>query len=1678
MPSKGEGRYSSHSCCSSSCVKIYVCSNPEDSIIERRALREKVLPRYREHCRNLLALDVRLIDPFESSDPKCWPDANTRQQLIEECRKNSAGPFLLALVGHQYGSAALPSQVEVSEYQLLLQACQQVGVCTQQLERVYQRDENAVPPSYRQTASVESAGSLLGEENKKMQNREDLRKVLQKAVSLCEQNRLITAERAHAFYRSALDTDLRFALENCPVQDIANRCMIYVHKVVNADGERGKTQRNSELQPELKPEPFEQSVPTPSELLSQLCDVFLPALLSSHQLLLYSTTTECDRRHGYTTARRRAYADALCQQVFSDLMAMTDSSNVSQLRGKASVIDAPSREWAQQEHLCSILAQFYSIIQPEEEEIRAYVKQIDQQNPLVVTGGPCTGKTVLVAHCAQQIKAWLSGCDPVVICYFCSLSVDTSPCYLLSRLCYQIVHRYEECITELEPDSYKCSSPDDCSCSQRQHVCDGDPSASQELHSNFIKVGVSLFELEGHLASLLTQLPSSEHPLILILDGLDQLENNVGSQIIGSLPSHLPDAVKLIITVSSKRTGLLQAIKSHYSQLGGLPCSVSGSREEEAGYACIQLQSVDRKQCIKLLESLLNCSGRKVTSGQQALVNQALTSCRLPLYARLLHALTSLWHSDSDVNESSLPDSVHSSIFALLEHLEQKHGSSLVARTVSYVSLSRTGLSESELVDLLSHDHPECEGKISQVDVERLLIDLKNFLIRRSMADSQVLFWVSRHFKLVGTKKYLSTHEARKKIHSEMVDYFSGRRAVGNEKPFVVNCASEAKNESESQPFIFSVTEDVCWVNMRKILELPHHLQQSGCLEEMEEGLLMDLGFHQAMLRAGLLSDLVTMLEADEGSTKFLRERWLVANILKSSACFLHSSPPQLPTVMESSLLPYLDGFPAFERYIREIQLDRRKKRKGVGLVLSSSSGSVLPIRCLGPNPKNKTISVAETVCTECGVVAEIIEDGSAWIWKGLTCDVVKLSLSLKQQEVKFAGVKSSSQFLLLSTQCKKLFVWDVEDPERLTEVKESLKTESESNQTQSMVEGFVSCEEKLCMWWKKERYFIVFDISSNTSALFECQSSVMCLVASFKTFSVYCGQADGTVSIFDLTTGNLLGCCLNSAHRAVIQVILCEEEQEMVCVDENGSLALWDIADKEQPLILIRENFDHCKPSSVLNTDFSKAANTLLVCQSQQVTLWNMCNWEMCDQFLAPQGKSFTKAVLSLDRHLFLALLDHYPLILVWRVSTGECVLSLQTNTQPLTLLRTASDIICVSQNGCLTVWDAEMINSAGTATRMRSGVKGVVVDQTGKSFYTTDGLENIWKWSLDASFPKYSFVHEGPVEKMELSPNGSFLLSLSGEEIYIWQTETGENIARISGGGAADVLITPNSKFGVSISKHGLSHVWKLPCGGIVCSIHQYLSDAQVSAEGTFLVGLHHGDLLAASLWSGSISKRFSCTENSEYVVTFNTLLDHPDFVVVLTASGAVYTWKLSEETVCRHFQLPDTFHCQPQDFQMSPNGSYALLSTDNNSINVLDLSRVRLCSFKVEGPVIKACLDKTGCYMVYVCNPGSQEKSCACDLHSKLVLTVVRLSDRERIGRVCLHKNPSTMTVSKQQGVFVGFIDGSVGVFSILDADKSVEELVLDLENIKGEQTKCPFDREPLSCFFLPKPNMRWA
>ncbi|KAL0973474.1 hypothetical protein UPYG_G00204420 [Umbra pygmaea] len=1643
----------SSSASSKSCVKVYLCSNPEDSFVERRALRELVFPRLREHCRYTHGLDFKVIDPYEDIDPRTWPDQRTRQNLIQECRETSAGPYLVALVGEKYGAACLPTQVEVAEFLVLLQVCQRSGFNTRALDRVYLRDENAKPASFclqQQACSYthQPVKKLRAEKTREpdvLEKEGEVRKVLQAAVSQCVQGGLLTPDRAQKYFRSVLDTDLRFALENRPIHYIDKRCVIYINKI---SSRKGQSEKADQLHLELLPHPHPLVEALSNDnLLSQICDQFLPSLVTSCHLLVHTTTSECEPRHGCTLARKTSYVEGLCQQLYFDVMALIDGS-IGVGTGKSELTFSSADAWIREQlELCSVYSRLYEINRLEEEEVKAYLKQKDTQVPLVIGGGTCTGKTVLLAHCAQQVKSWLRDKDPVVIVHFATLSFNSSPRHVLSRLCLLIAHKYNH---DPNPD-----------------------------------LNATLQQLKQKLSSLLSIAPSPKRPLVLILDGLEQGSAISGAQIIQALPTPLPPNVKLLLSVSPTRPSIIEALQLHYPQSSSALAGVPGC------CAIVELGSVERRECVRFLTSLLDASRREVTSGQQCVVNLALTSCPLTLYARLLHRNASLWTSESEVTESTLPVAVHPSIAMFLAHLEKKHGFSLVSRALSYLTLSRTGLTEAELSDLLSSDDevlaeyvPDIEPlpsrlRVPEVDVERLLLDLKGFLSTRTIGGSQVLFWVSRHFGLVVYKRYLSTWEMREDIHSLMADYYNNRWCYGIAKPLIINHDTGTKQPGSGtaqiklyldrqplvQPYVFNSEPSTERVNLRKLLELPYHLRASSRWEELVCGLMMSLEFHQAMLKAGLLGDLLTLLEdaKEDGAFRLLlpRERALLAHILRGACCLLWGSPKELPMVMQVRLLPYLGVFPELKGYAEEVVQGVTRRDSGLVVVLSPAPSSVPSTQCILPDAKQSHVKGA--VATKCGTVVLTQIDGSAWMWRG--CDAQQLELSCKPK-VKF--VHCSGSCVLLSTQCDRLFLYDVNEAQCFQEIQHA----------EGQVEGFFLCDDKMCVWWKGLSYASVGETSTG-QLLIQLQCSYMVRTVALPSGGqfAFCGQEKGTVSVFDLAGGFLTATCSSATEEAIILLILTDDKEELTCVDKIGNIFLWDVETKAAPNLL-RECYSESSHNEVVNTDLSEHNCFLLLCKTQEIVIWDNCNCELWDHFRAPQGKAFSQALLAQGGHLILASLEACLSVLVWKMASGQCVLSLDAGSQPLTLLKMESALSTVTQNGLLTMWDSEVIKAAGMAPKTGVGIRQVVLEQMGEFFYTIDGSEMALRWSLQTGSPDAHFLHDDPVKKLCLSIDGSHLVSLSGGDIYVWQSQTGQNLHRIHGSRATDVLVTSNCRLGVCVSQQGLSRAWKLASGCVVCNIHMYLADPQVSPESTFLLGLHHNDMLAVSLWSGTVSKRFSCSERYEQsaVLAFQTLPEHPEFVIVMASSGSVYTWRMTEETVCRQFVLPDTFLCEPRVFQMSCDGSFAVLRIVEDFITLLDLPRARLCRVQAEGPVLKVRLDDSGSYAVYICQPAAQVNRCPCDLHSKAVLGVVRLSDGGRVARMCLGKSPTELALSGELCVYVGFQDGSVGVYSICDVTGRGGAIRGRVNGI-SQESPCQCNREPVPRFPLGTPSVTW-
>lgn len=174
---------------------------------------------------------------------------------------------------------------------------------------------------------------------------------------------------------SGLENDLRFALEGQSGTD-TKRCLCYVYKTGNKAVQRKQgNESHSEHQARL----FR---------LSQLCDNFLPNLVHTHQALIYtSTNSGCEDK--------QSYAEMLSHQVYSDLIGFIDQSIVKQR-------DQMHAPISQQKSLCHILSTLYRIERAEVRHIRAYLEQ-DTDYPFILIGGPCTGKSVLLAYSASQV---------------------------------------------------------------------------------------------------------------------------------------------------------------------------------------------------------------------------------------------------------------------------------------------------------------------------------------------------------------------------------------------------------------------------------------------------------------------------------------------------------------------------------------------------------------------------------------------------------------------------------------------------------------------------------------------------------------------------------------------------------------------------------------------------------------------------------------------------------------------------------------------------------------------------------------------------------------------------------------------------------------------------------------------------------------------------------------------------------------------------------------------------------------------------------------------------------------------------------------------------------------------------------------------------------------------------
>jgi hypothetical protein len=825
--------------------RVFVSSTFEDMEVERNILHTDVFPRLRRLCARhgtrFQAIDLRWGVSGEASfDQRA---ATISLQEVRRCQELSRRPNFIALLGDRYGWRPLPPEIPAAHFDQLADL---LPDSRELMGAWYVRDDNADPAVYwlRPRRGALRDKHAWAEVERRLQAR-----------FAWAAPRIDAPKDACLRYLASL-TEQEIHLGALSVPDAAEHVLAFHRTIVG-------------LPEDWRADPFRDFGPGGlPDLAASARQRDLKACVKAHLSARVHEYEEEWMPDGQPTCRRIGDLPADLDACLRLLDEPEGSSTlcVDAWRGLAKVILAEVAELEQSGPVAREVAAHRSFIdQPTTRftgraealtTIAAHLTASDPdagRQPLGVVGPSGSGKSALLAEAARAAdadaaRAAAAGLPPpeVLVRFIGATPESSDPPMLLSRVCEEISRRFGAAALAVPPDW-----------------------------------DALVAEFHRRLA-----LASPERPLLLFLDGLDQLSDANGAHHLQWLPGRLPAGVHLVVSTAPGRCAdALQARRPMPPILELAPMSVPEGDQ--------------------LLRSWLAAVNRTLQPEQHGAVLAAFAGEGSPLYLKLAFEEARHWRSAADTRQPKLARSVQGIIRDnLLRRLSEdaEHGAWLVARTLAFLAAARSGLAEDELLDVLSRDeqvvkelqdrafhpvpdrelHPVPDPELPAAVWARLYADLAPYLVRRAVDGAALLTFHHTQFAEAVATAYLAGGDAPAR-HRELAAYFADEKRGLIAEPHAPD--------------------------LRKLSELPFQQALSGGDRSDLQRTLTDLDFIDEKCSAGLVYDLM----ADYERVSLGEEADRYASFVRRHAQRLAAYPGSFFTLVQH------EGFPAAREAARTL---------------------------------------------------------------------------------------------------------------------------------------------------------------------------------------------------------------------------------------------------------------------------------------------------------------------------------------------------------------------------------------------------------------------------------------------------------------------------------------------------------------------------------------------------------------------------------------------------------------------------------------------------------------------------------------------------------------------------------------------------------------------------------------
>ncbi|KAM9831467.1 NACHT domain- and WD repeat-containing protein 1 [Neosynchiropus ocellatus] len=787
-------------------IRIFISSTFTDMSSERKVLLERAFPQVQAFCRSLGLLfevvDLRWgLRSITAGDHEA---CEVFIQEIEKCRRLSAGPSFVALLGNRYGHRALPLVIPEKLLEVLLAKLSNNPDGVKHVTQWFWKDENAVPPVYvlQPISTHLSRYSDLRPESATHHEQDvtswrlaetQLLKLLRLAASDAEAAGDITVEQKQVFFTSVLEREFDLGLSS---KDGKPSALLFIREIPKQRVRDGPKRLAKFM----------------DVTLDGLVDMEAQSHLANLKSRLYASSKnvlnlQCvELNKGRIDPKRKdhvQYLESFCEdfvsQMKSRIEAGLDRAEGPKWGNTDETGDVADRLVQEVGWHMSLSSELCRGLHGREGLLgklclAMWESTNSRHGPLVVHGAAGMGKSALLCKLAQEMQTVLEAKAMVVI-RLLSISHPLRPDVdvILRSVCSQI------CLTcGLAPPSWRIAN----------------------THP----------ELIGFFHDTLEQVSQQGQSLLIVLDSIDLLSEHHHGHKLHWMPSSVPPNIHLVVSMDTNSEVFVNA-RLKLKTLDGF----------------YEVERLSRDEGNLITDSYLTAYRRTLTLEQKEAILQSFDATGSPLHLMTMLFVAKRWASTTPLNDLRLGANVQEMLSQFFVMMEEKHGRELVGGALGYIALSRDGLLEAELRDILSLDNDILSEvyKYSLPPMPSLIRfppliwaclrkDLDDLLEERWRCGVAALTLKSRRVREAVCARYL-TSERRGRSLSTLAEYFQGRWS-GKLKPVSLPGLSLLLSDRKVplQPLWFAPG----LANIRKLQELPHHLLHAGLWEELRQDVI------------------------------------------------------------------------------------------------------------------------------------------------------------------------------------------------------------------------------------------------------------------------------------------------------------------------------------------------------------------------------------------------------------------------------------------------------------------------------------------------------------------------------------------------------------------------------------------------------------------------------------------------------------------------------------------------------------------------------------------------------------------------------------------------------------------------------------------------------------------------